>query len=164
MPDTLSIVTDGPDATRHAGALLGELSGAGDVIALTGGLGAGKTAFVQGLADGLGVTGHVPSPTFNILLVHRGSVPLYHFDLYRLERADQLVDIDFYETLESDGVSAIEWADHFPDELPDDRLDVDIQVTGESSRVLRVTAHGARAQALASQWSMVWGARQVAGA
>jgi tRNA threonylcarbamoyladenosine biosynthesis protein TsaE len=123
-----TITTRGPEETHRAGELLGRLSVAGDVIALSGGLGAGKTALVQGIASGLGVLGHVPSPTFNILLVHRASPPLYHFDLYRLERSEQLVDVDFYETLESGGVSAIEWADRFPDELPADRLDVGIEV------------------------------------
>jgi tRNA threonylcarbamoyladenosine biosynthesis protein TsaE len=138
-------------ATHQAGSLLGALALPGDVIALTGGLGAGKTALTQGIADGMGVEGHVPSPTFNILLVHRADVRLNHFDLYRLEDADQLVDIDFYGTLESDGVSVIEWADRFPAELPDDRLDIVIEVDGDA-RVLEVTGVGTRGSALARAW------------
>jgi tRNA threonylcarbamoyladenosine biosynthesis protein TsaE len=135
---------------------LGGLAQTGDVIALSGGLGAGKTALVQGIAAALGVTGHVPSPTFNILLVHRAVLPLYHFDLYRLERAEQLVDIDFYETLESDGVVAIEWADRFPGELPGDRLDVAIEALGECERAIRPVGTGPRSRALARAWIGAW--------
>lgn len=147
------IVTGDARATHRAGVLLGRAAGPGDVVALSGGLGAGKTALVQGVAEGLGVTGHVPSPTFNILLVHPGETCLYHFDLYRLDRAEELVDIDFYETLESDGVTAIEWADRFPGELPADRLDVVIDVVDESRRALHVCGTGPRSARLALEWA-----------
>jgi len=156
MTSMHSIETSGPAGTHRAGELLAGLVRPGDVIALGGGLGAGKTALVQGLAAGMGVVGHVPSPTFNLLLVHRADVPLYHFDLYRLETASQLVDIDFYETLEAGGVSAIEWADRFPEQLPDDRLDVTIEVTGEESRRLDVEGTGPRSRDLARSWSDAW--------
>jgi tRNA threonylcarbamoyladenosine biosynthesis protein TsaE len=150
------IRTKDAEETRRAGELLGRLARAGDVVALSGGLGAGKTAFVQGLARALDVSGHVPSPTFNILLVHPGALPLYHFDLYRLDRPEQLVDIDFFETLESDGVSAIEWADRFPGALPTDRLDVGIDIEDESTRVLRPVGTGTRSRALARAWADAW--------
>jgi tRNA threonylcarbamoyladenosine biosynthesis protein TsaE len=145
-----------PVATRRAGALLGRLTQPGDVIALSGDLGAGKTVLVQGLAQGIGVIGHVPSPTFNILLLHQGSPPLYHFDLYRLERPEELVDIGFWETLESDGVSAIEWADRFPGELPADRLDVRIEIVDDDTRVLRAEGTAERSRALADRWLVAW--------
>ena len=151
-----AILTRDPGQTRRAGALLAAVVQPGDVIALVGGLGAGKTALVQGLAEGLGVVGHVPSPTFNILLVHPGSLRLNHFDLYRLERPEELVDIDFWETIESDGVSAIEWADRFTGELPSDRLDVEMDVVDDTTRVLRVTGTGPRSQSLARDWVRVW--------
>ena len=154
--DEETITTGDALATHRAGVLLGRAAHPGDVIALSGGLGAGKTALVQGMAEGLGVVGHVPSPTFNILLVHPGDTRLYHFDLYRLERPEELVDIDFYETLESDGVSAIEWADRFPTELPADRLDVVIDVADESRRVLRLKATGPRSRRLARDWADAW--------
>jgi tRNA threonylcarbamoyladenosine biosynthesis protein TsaE len=156
VADRDAIVTRGVGETRLAGQLLAALLRAGDVVALTGGLGAGKTAFVQGMAAGLGVAGHVPSPTFNILLVHRAPLPLYHFDLYRLDRAEQLVDIDFYATLESDGVTAIEWADRFVDELPTDRLDVGMEVLGEARRAIRPVGVGPRSKALARAWTDAW--------
>lgn len=150
------IATADERQTRLAGRLLGELARPNDVVALSGGLGAGKTALVQGLAEGLGVVGHVPSPTFNLLLVHPGLRTLYHFDLYRLDDASQLEDIDFYETLESGGVAAIEWADRFDGELPDDRLDVAISKPGESGRELAVAGTGPRSRDLAAQWLAVW--------
>jgi len=156
MPEIATIVTTSPDETRHAGELLGRLVTPGDVVALTGDLGAGKTVLVQGIASGLGVVGHVPSPTFNILLVHRAPVTLFHFDLYRLEKAGQLADIDFYETLESGGVSVIEWADRFPAELPSDRLDVAIAAPDESTRELRIAGTSPRAHRLARRWLEKW--------
>lgn len=149
-PDT--IVTDGVEGTRAVGRLLGTLVGPGDVVALSGGLGAGKTSLVQGLAEQLGVRGVVSSPTFNLLLVHSGPLTLYHFDLYRLERPEELEDIDFYATLEAGGVCAIEWADHFPAELPPDRLDVCIEVLDERRRALHVSGTGERSHLLASEW------------
>jgi tRNA threonylcarbamoyladenosine biosynthesis protein TsaE len=153
------IVTTSPSQTLVAGELLGRLAQPGDVIALTGGLGAGKTALTQGIASGLGTVGHVPSPTFNILLVHRALLTLNHFDLYRLDTADQLVDIDFYATLESGGVSVIEWADRFPAELPDDRLEVAIETTGDSERTLRVTGFGPASRERAQAWVSAWNGR-----
>jgi len=153
---TDTIVTSGPAQTRRAGELLGGLTMPNDVIALSGDLGAGKTALVQGVALGLGVAGHVPSPTFNILLVHRAQVPLFHLDLYRLEDASQLVDIDFYETVESGGVTAIEWADRFPGELPDDRLDVEITLLDEQRREISPHGSGPRSRTLARAWLDAW--------
>ena len=156
MTPSRCIRTDSAAETARAGELLGSLAARGDVIALSGGLGAGKTALTQGIAVGLGVRGHVPSPTFNILLVHRAPTPLYHFDLYRLERAGQLVDIDFYETVESDGVSVIEWADRFTGELPDDRLDISLEVGAGDERLLSVDGTGPRTRELASAWVSAW--------
>jgi tRNA threonylcarbamoyladenosine biosynthesis protein TsaE len=154
--ERFTIVTASPAETRFAGELLGRLASPGDVVALSGGLGAGKTALTQGIAVGLGVVGHVPSPTFNILLVHRAPVPLYHFDLYRLDDPLQLVDIDFYATLESDGLCVIEWADRFPAELPADRLDMTITAQAGDARVLDITVTGPRSGALAHQWAALW--------
>lgn len=155
-----TIVTSSEAETHRAGFLLGQLALADDVIALAGGLGAGKTALVQGIADGLGIVGHVPSPTFNILLVHQGERTLFHFDLYRLERPEQLEDVDFYETLESGGVSAIEWADSFAAEMPPDRLDVTIEALGGTERRLTPVGRGPRPAALAAHWLAAWAHRE----
>jgi len=94
---------------------------AGDVLALTGDLGAGKTQFVKGLASGLGVNADVTSPTFTLIHEYRGGrLPLYHIDCYRLETLDELLAIGVDEYLRSDGVTAIEWADKFAELLPPD--------------------------------------------
>ena len=138
--------------TERVGALLGACLQPGDVVALAGDLGAGKTHLVQGVARALGVDSGVTSPTFNILLVYSGVLPLYHFDLYRLETEEQLEDIDFFETLEADGVSFIEWGDRFPQALPADHLLVLIERLGETERVFRLQPGGMRAARLVSDW------------
>jgi tRNA threonylcarbamoyladenosine biosynthesis protein TsaE len=125
------------------------------VVVLSGDLGAGKTHLVQGVARGLGVGDPVTSPTFNLLLVHRGRIPLYHFDLYRLEHAVELEDIGFYETIESDGVSMIEWGDRFPAALPPEYLEVSIHDLGDRSRRFEVAGIGARGDVLAREWIAV---------
>jgi len=138
--------------TEHAGFLLAACLRPGDVVALAGDLGAGKTHLVQGVARGLGVEDTVTSPTFNILLVHPAPLPLYHFDLYRLEHEEQLDDIGFFEVLEADGVSFIEWGDRFPGALPADHLLVVIERSGETGRVLTVRSGGPRSVVLAGEW------------
>lgn len=124
----------------------------GDVIALSGDLGAGKTQLVQGVARGLGVEDPVTSPTFTVMAVHSGSLSLYHFDLYRLEREAELEDIGFYETLEADGVSMIEWGDRFPSALSDDHLLVTVHRIGDERRLFELAPSGPRSTALALAW------------
>jgi len=138
--------------TQAAGRRLAALLEAGDVVTLSGDLGAGKTAFVQGVAAGLGVPGPVVSPTFNILVVHPGRVTLQHFDLYRLEHPDQLEDVDFFGTLEAGGASFIEWGDRFPEALPADRLAVDITILAPEDRRFDVEGLGDRGSSLALAW------------
>ncbi len=145
-----------PEAMRALGVVLGGILQPGDVVFLTGDLGAGKTCLTGGVAAGLGDGGHVTSPTFQIMCVHDGGrIPLYHFDLYRLTAADQLEDVGVFEALEGDGACLIEWAEMFADELGDDHLDVRItreptQATGaEPARVVELSASGVRAEALA---------------
>lgn len=121
----------------------------GDVLLLSGDLGAGKTQFTKGVAHGLGVAEPVTSPTFNILLVHEGRLTLNHFDLYRLDHAVQLEDIDYFGTLESDGVSVVEWGDRFPEALPRDGLDIAITITGDEDREVSLRPLGARGRVLA---------------
>jgi tRNA threonylcarbamoyladenosine biosynthesis protein TsaE len=147
------ILTANEQETAHAGRLLAELVQPGDVITLTGDLGAGKTCLVKGVARGLGVVEPVTSPTFNILLVHRGRLDLNHFDLYRLERAEELEDIDFWGTLESGGVSFVEWGERFCEALPDDHLAVTIEIAGEDARTLTLDPTGTRSTALAAAWA-----------
>ena len=150
---SISIETSGTEVTQACGAVLAPLLQAGDVLALSGDLGAGKTQLTKGLAAGLGVVEPVTSPTFNILLVHEGRIPLYHFDLYRLERSGQLEDIDYWATLEADGVSVVEWGDRFEESVPMDALVVRILITGDDSRVIALDPRGSRAGELAHEWA-----------
>ena len=145
------LATDSAAATRAVGAALGAAARPGDVVALSGDLGAGKTVIVQGAAEALGVRGAVTSPTFNILVVHRGPVAdLAHFDLYRLEHAEQLEDIDFWGVLESGCVSMIEWGDRFPEALPPDVLTVTLEIAGDEARTISLAPSGTRSAALAA--------------
>lgn len=92
----------------------------GDVLALVGDLGAGKTQFVKGLAAGLGASSEASSPTFTLIHEYPGGrLPLFHIDLYRLESADEALAIGIEEYLDGDGVTAVEWADKFPELIPD---------------------------------------------
>jgi tRNA threonylcarbamoyladenosine biosynthesis protein TsaE len=155
-----SFLTGSPARTRDAGRALAGLLEPGDVVALTGDLGAGKTAFVQGVAEGLGVTGPVVSPTFNILVDHPGRLTLHHFDLYRLEHADQLEDVDYFGTLEADGVSFIEWGDRFPQAVPPESLVVEIDIVSPEERRFAVDGRGERGATLARLWLDAVGATE----
>jgi tRNA threonylcarbamoyladenosine biosynthesis protein TsaE len=144
----LEFKTTSPDETFTFGKCLAKILSAGQVICLIGDLGAGKTLLVQGLAEGLGIADSVHSPTFTILNVYEASFPIYHFDLYRLENAAELFDIGFYEYTEGSGLSIIEWADKFPEELPDEYLSIEIvsdfeKNNGEENkRILQIRAFG----------------------
>lgn len=145
-------------ATKQLAAALAPYLHKGDVIVLEGDLGAGKTQFAQGLAEGLGIRGAVTSPSFNILLQYGdGRIPLYHFDLYRLESGDELEDIAYFETLEGEGVSLVEWGSKFPEALPCDYLEVRItpkeNSEGEEIRQIRVHSFGVRSRDLLQAWA-----------
>lgn len=147
--------TTSSEATKQLAATLAPYLQAGDIIVLSGDLGAGKTQFVQGVAAGLGVRDQVTSPTFNILLTYpTGSLPLYHFDLYRLDSADELEDIGYYETIEGNGVSFVEWGEKFPEALPYCYLELSIHLDDEGNRIVRAHAYGERARGLLFVWAM----------
>lgn len=151
MPE-LSLVSESEEQTRALGAALGRCAHPGDIVLLCGDLGAGKTALTKGIAAGLGVEEPVTSPTFNILLVHEGRIPLYHMDLYRLDREEQLEDIDYFGTLEADGISVVEWGDRFPGADPENRVLVTISITGDASRAITIDPRGERGAELAAAW------------
>jgi tRNA threonylcarbamoyladenosine biosynthesis protein TsaE len=143
------ISTESPAETSEVGRCLAAALRPGDVLALEGQLGAGKTCFVQGLAEGLGVQGRVASPTFIVMRCHRGPVPLFHADAYRLGSGQELLDVGLEDWL-AEGVVAVEWADQVLDALPQDYLV--IEIAGEDDRrTLTFSAHGERSQELVEQ-------------
>ena len=143
-----------PEATKQLASTLAPYLHEGDVILLEGDLGAGKTQFVQGIAEGLGIRASVTSPTFNILLQYDGGrLPLYHFDLYRLDDASELEDIDFYGTVEGDGVSFIEWGSKFPEAMPFGFLEIKIGIDEDGVRAVKAHAFGTRARSMLKVWA-----------
>lgn len=148
-----TLLTSSAEATHAFGAALAPLLSPGDVLLLTGDLGAGKTQLTKGLATGLGVAEPITSPTFNILLVHEGRLPLYHLDLYRLEHAEELEDLDYFGTLEGDGVAVVEWGDRFIEALPLDGISVTLHIEGDEERRIELSPLGARGSELARAWA-----------
>ena len=119
--------------TRAIGAALAPLLEAGDAVALTGELGAGKTTFVQGVARGLGVTGTVGSPTFTLVREYHGRLTVQHADVYRLDRVQDVLDLGF-EEMTDDAVLIVEWGDAVEGLLPAEHLSIELTVPGEDER------------------------------
>ena len=118
---------------------IGKLLKKGDVIAYTGGLGAGKTTFTRGLALGLGLEDSVCSPTFSIVNEYRGKdLTLYHFDMYRIMGAEELETTGFYDYPLEESVFAVEWSENISDELPDDTIYIDIQRVDDETRLITI--------------------------
>ena len=133
-------ITNGPEETEALGARLARALEPGAVVAFTGDLGAGKTAFVRGLARGLGIPDRVTSPTFTIVNEYEGGrLPLFHFDLYRLGCADELFDIGWEDYLARGGVCAVEWSERMEELLEPGTIRVDLRRgEDESRRVITV--------------------------
>jgi len=134
MRTGLVLVTASPEETRAAGRSLARFLGPRDVISLTGDLGAGKTTFVQGAAEGLNVTEPVLSPTFTLVRRYRGTLPVYHLDVYRLERLQEALDVGLDEILDEGAVIFIEWGDAIDPLLPPERLQVELTVPEEDDQ------------------------------
>ena len=115
----------------------------GTVVCLEGGLGAGKTLFVQSMARTLGVQGEVTSPTFNLMNIYEGFCPIVHFDLYRLHTEDELEDIGFYEYTDfPEGIVFIEWGEKFPEALPENYVRIEIERIKDARNMRRFCQHG----------------------
>ena len=130
--------------TEAIGEELAQKLRGGDVLAFTGSLGMGKTAFTRGLARGLGCRGRVTSPTFTIVNEYEGRTPLFHFDMYRLGSSDELFDIGWEDYLTRGGVCAVEWSERVDDAMPADTLFVDIARTDEHEDWRTITVTGGR--------------------
>lgn len=139
-----------PEDTERLGELVAGCLEDGHVLILTGGLGAGKTCFTKGVSRGLGDDHPVTSPTFALMAVHDGGrIPLFHFDLYRLEHAYELEDTGIFDVLGYEGACLLEWGEQFQDELTDEYLGVRFEKLADHGREVRLEAHGERAEQLA---------------
>ena len=140
----MQILSHSAAETQALARRLGAQAFPGAVVALWGDMGAGKTAFVHGLCQGMGLNSQVSSPTFALVHEHDGPIPLYHFDLYRLSDEDELESVGVEEYWYGRGLSAIEWPQQAGGLLPEERLDIKIAITGECMRTFTLKPRGAR--------------------
>ena len=138
MAVTTELRTTSAEETEAAGARLAAGLRPGDVVALVGELGAGKTCFIQGLVRGLGATTRATSPTFVLINQYRGRLPIYHVDAYRTESLVELVDLGVSELLDGEGVTVVEWADKLLPLLPPRTIEVRIAGVGDEPRTITI--------------------------
>ncbi len=138
------ITTHSAAQTRKLGQTLGAGIHQSTIIALTGDLGSGKTAFVQGLAKGLGVSEkyYITSPTFSLINEYPGRHPFFHVDLYRIEHLYELEEIGLDEVFQEDAVIAIEWAEKLSKDTLSSHLELYLRITGENTRKIEIFAYG----------------------
>lgn len=137
----MQIITSSTEQTEQLGEQLGRRLKSGTVLALYGGLGAGKTALIRGIARGLGVTQPVTSPTYTIVHEYEGRLPLFHFDMYRLSDSDGLYDIGWEDYLGRGGVCAVEWSEVIEDALDEEEncVKIVIEPIGETQRQITIS-------------------------
>lgn len=156
-PHMLDFVSHSAAQTHRLGIRMGRLLRAGDVLLLCGEFGAGKTVFVQGVAEGLGVRGPVVSPSFALVGEYRadeehGGVPFYHLDLYRVEGPQQALELGWEDYLYGRGICVVEWADRIGEVLPEEHLWIGLSFLSETKRVVRMAPAGERAVALLEEF------------
>ena len=134
------------EETMRFGKKLGMLLSPGDVVALVGELGAGKTTLVKGIVQGLGVTDRraVKSPTFSLVHTYEGRMPVYHFDAYRLKDSQEMLDIGSDEMIHGNGVALVEWADNVSGCLPEEYLKITLRALSQNERSIEIRAYGSR--------------------
>lgn len=136
-----SLATHSAAETRRIGRAIGQAAHAGLLLALIGPLGAGKTELAKGVAEGLGVTSVVNSPTFVLMNEHVGRLRLFHIDAYRLEDPEEAVAAGLFDDRQAAGVAVVEWADRLGDRLPADRLELTLQPAADGSDERRISWH-----------------------
>lgn len=147
-PNSLDFISHSEAQTHRLGARLAEFLGPGDVLALIGDLGAGKTRWAQGVCQGLGVTQPVISPTFTLVNEYEGRLPVYHIDLYRVTDPHETLTFGLEDYLYGYGVSLVEWADRAGEFLPKEYLTVELYHLEENKRRVVLRPRGARFLAL----------------
>jgi len=141
----VTIVLKGLRDTEKFGERLGNILKGGDVLSLTGDLGAGKTTLTKSIGKGLGVEEYITSPTFALINEYNGRVKVYHFDVYRLDNVDDLYDLGFEDYFYSDGVTIVEWGDRISELLPEETIHIHIEKGKElDERIVTISGEGER--------------------
>ena len=136
---TLSFTTKSAEETEALGQRLGRLLRKGDILAMRGTLAAGKTTLTKGIARSLGIRDEITSPTFCLISEYAGAMPLYHMDVYRLDGAEDFINLGTDDMLYGEGVCVIEWSEKIMSELPDTAIVIDIGVNDDGSRTVRIS-------------------------
>lgn len=147
----MEIVTAAAEETFALGEALGRRLEAGDVVTLSGDLGAGKTAIAQGIAAGLGVTEPVSSPTFALVHEYRGRMRVWHLDVYRLRGPEELADLSWDDLLLDRGVLLVEWPERIQEALPPERLDLALEYVDETRRKIAFQPRGGRMERVVAE-------------
>ena len=134
----MTVICRTEEETRTLARTLSGKLRQGDVIGLSGPLGAGKTTFVKGLAEGLGINEDVTSPTFTLLCEYPGSVPLYHFDCYRIGGEEEMILLGAEDYIDGDGITVIEWYEKIAHLMPDRFIKIDLALTDEGFRTINI--------------------------
>lgn len=140
----LNVITKSPEETKKLGKKLGKLTKPGDLLAFYGELGAGKTCFIQGISQGLKVKDYVTSPSFTIINEYKGKIPIFHFDLFRLNHAEEILELNYMEYFYGEGLTVIEWAEKIEAFLPQEHLKIDIKFKDHSQRIISLISQGDR--------------------
>lgn len=152
---TVSTTSRGPGETQALGERLGRLLQPGDVVTLSGELGAGKTALAQGIGLGLEVAEPVSSPTFALVHEYRGRLPVWHLDTYRVRSLDELIDLSWHDLLRGGGVILVEWPERIAAALPPDRLEITLGYGEGDTREIRLAGRGERMTGLVQELGRV---------
>lgn len=153
MSEIVLILKSKSEQETHAiGYRIGTLLKSGDIICLTGDLGAGKTVLTKGIARGLGVKEDVTSPTFTLIHEYMGRIPLYHFDVYRIGSIEEMEDLGYEEYFYGSGACVIEWASQIRELIPKDHLWIEIRTKGENEREIRLSGTADRFLQAMKEW------------
>ena len=140
----LTIITKSPEETKNLGKEVSKLTKPGDLLAFYGELGVGKTCFIQGISQGLKVKDYVTSPSFTIINEYQGKIPIYHFDLFRLDNAEEILELGYKEYFYGEGLTVIEWAGKIEQLLPKEHLEIEIKFKDRYQRTISFIPQGDR--------------------
>ena len=140
----LTIITKSHEETKNLGKAVSKLVKPGDILAFYGELGAGKTCFIQGISRGLKVEDYVVSPSFTIINEYQGKIPVYHFDLFRLNNAEEILELGYEEYFYGEGLTVVEWAEKIEQLLPKEHLKIGIKFKDRYERTISFIPQGDR--------------------